>query len=147
MHDRASGVDLNTMAAPFVTLHVAAHAEGFATTGLRALERLLPGVRVAVDAQAAGAAESLVASRADVAVLSLRVEVTGSRVEVVVMRPADGTRRRSDVNGYIHRWERLGKRSLILHAVPVRWALRLSSRWPGWWSCSRGEVAAVGVPL
>lgn len=43
-HVRRAGV-----AAALVPLHVAAHAESFAATDVRALERLLSGVRVAVD--------------------------------------------------------------------------------------------------
>ena len=60
------------MAATLVSLHVAADTEGFATTRLRALVRLLARVTVAVYPQAAGSGEGLVASRADVTVLRLR---------------------------------------------------------------------------
>jgi len=40
------------MATSFVTLHVGAHAKGFATALMWAFEGLLAGVRVRVDAQA-----------------------------------------------------------------------------------------------
>lgn len=60
------------VAAPLVALHVAAHAESLAAAGVRALERLLASVRVAVYPQGARAGECLVAGLADVAVLGLR---------------------------------------------------------------------------
>lgn len=41
---------VKAVAATLMTLHVAAYAEGLATSVVRALERLLSGVRVAVDA-------------------------------------------------------------------------------------------------
>ena len=40
------------VAAAFVAFHVASHAEGLAAAAVRALERLLAGVRVAVDFEA-----------------------------------------------------------------------------------------------
>lgn len=48
------------VATSLVSLHVAAHAERFATSRLRALVRLLTSVAVAVDAQTAWSRESLV---------------------------------------------------------------------------------------
>lgn len=66
------GVD--AMAAPFMTLHVATHAKGLATSRVRALVRLLARVGMAVDPQAAGPAEGLVARRAQILVLALRVD-------------------------------------------------------------------------
>jgi hypothetical protein len=75
------------VAASLVTLHVAPHAEGLAAAGLRALEGLLAGVGVAVDAKAAGSAEGLVARLADVPVLALGEELARCRVEVVVVLP------------------------------------------------------------
>lgn len=60
------------MATSLVSLHVAADAEGLAASGLWALVRLLTGVAVAVDAQAAGARKGLVAGGANVTVLWLR---------------------------------------------------------------------------
>lgn len=81
-HDAAGRV-----AATLMTLHVAAHAKGFAAARVRALVRLLARVRVAVDAQAAGATKGLVARRAEVLVLALRVDAALGRVQVVVMLP------------------------------------------------------------
>jgi hypothetical protein len=57
------------VAAALVSLHVAADTEGLAAAGVWALERLLSGVGVAVDAQRTGSGEGLVAGLADVAVL------------------------------------------------------------------------------
>jgi hypothetical protein len=59
------------VATTLVPLHVAAHAEGLAATGERALEGLLARVRVAVDPQRAGPREGLVARLANVPVLAL----------------------------------------------------------------------------
>ena len=50
------------MTPPFMPLHVAPYAKRLATAGVGTLERLLPAVRVAVDAEAARSAEGLVAS-------------------------------------------------------------------------------------
>jgi hypothetical protein len=61
-----------SVAAALVTLHVAADTEGFATTRLWALVRLLARVTVAVYPQAAGSGKGFVASGADIAVLGLR---------------------------------------------------------------------------
>lgn len=60
------------MAASLVTLHVASNAKGLAAAGVRALERLLAGVGVAVNSEGAGAGEGFVAGLADVSVLALR---------------------------------------------------------------------------
>ena len=73
-----------------MAFHVAAYAKGLATAGLGALERLLASVRVAVNAETARPAESLVAGLADVAILTLREKVARDRVEVVVVLPRDG---------------------------------------------------------
>jgi len=54
-------------------LHIASHAEGFAATHMRALERLFPGVRMAVDFETGRSREGFVAGRADVALLRLWV--------------------------------------------------------------------------
>lgn len=142
-HDGAGRVHLNTVAASLVALHVAAYAESFSTASLRALERLLASVGVAVNAQAAGATEGLVARRADVAVLRLRVEMPRGGVKVVVVRPADGSGRRGNVDRHVDRRERLGQRLLMLHAVRALSLGRLRRCWSpcGW------EVAAVGVLL
>ena len=60
------------MATSLVSLHVAADAEGLAAAGVRALERLLARVAVAVYAQATGARKGLVAGGANVPILRLR---------------------------------------------------------------------------
>lgn len=86
-HHRTASLDLDAVAAPLVALHVTPHAEGLAATGLGALEGLLASVGVAVDAQAAGSAEGLVASLADVPVLALGKELARCRVQVVVVLP------------------------------------------------------------
>lgn len=57
---------------PLMSLHVAPHTKRLAAPGMRALERLLARVRVAVDPQRARPRERLVARLADVAVLTLR---------------------------------------------------------------------------
>jgi hypothetical protein len=75
------------VATSLVSLHVAAHAKGFATSRLRALVGLLACVTVAVDAQAAWPREGLVASRADVAVLGLRKLRLAGSADVVVVLP------------------------------------------------------------
>lgn len=75
------------VAAALVALHVAADAEGFATAGVRALERLLARVRVAVDSQRARARERLVARLAHVSVLRLRERRCRRRRDVVVVLP------------------------------------------------------------
>lgn len=74
-----------------MALHVTSYAKGLATAGLGALERLLASVRVAVDAETARPAESLVAGLADVAILALWEQVARGRVEVVVVLPRDGS--------------------------------------------------------
>jgi hypothetical protein len=79
------------VAATLVTLHVAADAEGLAAARVRALEGLLAGVAVAVDAQGTGTGEGLVASRADVAVLALGEAGSSRRRDVVVVLPGVGT--------------------------------------------------------
>ncbi len=85
-HDTA-GAAAGGVAATLVTLHVAAHAKGFAAARMRALVRLLARVRVAVDPQAARSAKRLVARRAEVLVLALRVDAALGRVQVVVVLP------------------------------------------------------------
>lgn len=97
------------MAATLVSLHVTADAERLATPGMRALERLLASVRVAVNSQAAWSAKGLVAGLADVTILALRIRRSVRRVEVVVVLPRVGT-------AYCnrHRWrEGLRQRTLV----------------------------------
>lgn len=78
--NRRTCLDLDAVAAPLMTLHVASYTKGLATASLRALERLLTGVRVAMNAETARPAESLVASLADIAIRALREQVTRSRI-------------------------------------------------------------------
>lgn len=59
------------MTPSLVSLHVASHAEGLATSCLWTLVRLLASVAVAVDAQTAWPREGLVAGGTDVAILGL----------------------------------------------------------------------------
>jgi hypothetical protein len=75
------------VATSLVSLHVAAHAESFATSRLRALVGLLASVAVAVNPQAARSRESLVAGRADVAILRLRKLGLAGSADVVVVLP------------------------------------------------------------
>lgn len=75
-----------------MSLHVTSYTEGFAATGVGALEGLLAGVRMAVNAQGARPRESLVACLADVAILGLRERCGRRRGNVVVVLPGVGTR-------------------------------------------------------
>lgn len=70
-----------------MTLHIAAYAEGFSTPGVRALERLLSSVGVAMDSKTARSTECLVASRANVAILALRESGSARWVKVVMVLP------------------------------------------------------------
>jgi len=69
---RPAAAAFEVVASALVALHVAADTKSLATPGVRALEGLLAGVRVAVDPQRAGPGEGLVAGLADVPVLALR---------------------------------------------------------------------------
>jgi hypothetical protein len=60
------------MAAALMPLHVAAYAECFATSGVRAFVWLLARVAVGVNAQATRPRKRLVAGRTYVAILGLR---------------------------------------------------------------------------
>lgn len=60
------------MASPLMPLHVTPDAESLPTPGMRTLERLFAGVRVAVDLKTARPAERFVARLANVTILSLR---------------------------------------------------------------------------
>lgn len=93
------------MAAAFVALHVAANAEGFAASGVGALEGLLPSVGMTVNAQRAWARKGLVAGLADVAVLGLRERGCRRRRNVVVVLPRVSTR---GWHGYTERHGREG---------------------------------------
>lgn len=76
-----------------MSFHVASHAEGFTAASVGALERLLAGVRVAVDAQGTGTGERFVACLANVAILGLRERRCGRGRDVMVVLPWVGTRR------------------------------------------------------
>jgi predicted secreted Zn-dependent protease len=60
------------VAATLMSLHVAPDAEGLAASGVRALERFLSGMRVAVDPERTRTRERLVARLTDVTILRLR---------------------------------------------------------------------------
>lgn len=62
---------IKAVATALVTLHVAPDTEGLAASVVGALERLLAGMRVAVDAKRAGPGKGLVAGRANVTILRL----------------------------------------------------------------------------
>lgn len=71
------------MTTPLMPLHITPDAKSLTTSLVRAQERLLARVAVAVDLEAAGARESFVARRADVAVLHARVGLVLRHVVVV----------------------------------------------------------------
>lgn len=75
------------VAAALVSLHVAAHAESLAAPGMGALERLLAGMRVAVDLQTGRPGECFVARWANVAFLRLRESRVCRWTDVVVVLP------------------------------------------------------------
>lgn len=83
------------MAAALVSLHVASHAKSFTASDVGALERLLAGVTVTVNAQTAGSREGLVASRAHVSVRRLRESRLAACADIVVMLPRVGSDLRS----------------------------------------------------
>lgn len=60
------------MTTALMPLHIAPHAERLPAALMRALERLLARVRMAVDLEAGGPGEGFVARWADVALLTLR---------------------------------------------------------------------------
>lgn len=103
-------------------LHVAPHAKRLAAPRLRALERLLARVRVAVDPQRARPRERLATRLADVAVLALRERRRRRRRDVVVVLPWVGAGGRAQAEGdghggellsyvrAVHRWNRITER-------------------------------------
>lgn len=111
------------VATSLVSLHVAAHAERFATSRLRALVGLLACVTVTVDAQAAWPREGLVASRADVPILRLGKLRLARGANVVVVLPWVGAVRsragHRSRQGY-RVWLEVGrKRALRIHCSAV----------------------------
>lgn len=72
-----------------MAFHVAAHGECLATAGMCAVEWLLAGVGVGVDAQAGRPREGLVTGAADISVMILliRRSTGGREVVVMLMRP------------------------------------------------------------
>ena len=125
------------VAAALVALHVTPHAEGLAATGVGTLVRLLAGVGVGVDFEAAGAGEGFVAGGADVAVLGLREDGLRVLVDVVVVFPdvAVGVARHAlDGHCGLLGWEVGGERALVVEA----W----SACWVGWFG--RRVVGAAG---
>lgn len=77
-----------SMAALLVPLHVTVHAKRLAAAAMRALERLLARVAMAVDLEAAGARKRLAARRAQIAVLRRRKRGRAAgRANVVVVFP------------------------------------------------------------
>jgi hypothetical protein len=111
------------VAASLVPFHVAAYAESFATSRLRALVGLLARVTMAVNAQTARPREGLVAGGADVAVLRLGKLRLAGGANVVMVLPWVGA-----VGGRAgHRcrqWHRVrlevgGKRALRIHSSAV----------------------------
>lgn len=88
-------------------LHVASYAESLAAASMGALEWLLTGVRVAVNAKGARAGESFVTSLADVAILRLWERCCRRRGNIMVVLPWVGTGR-WHCDAHWHRWESLG---------------------------------------
>lgn len=83
----SAGIHAETVASPFMAFHVAPNAKGLAAPRVWALEGLLPRVRVAVDAKAAGSAECFMAGRAGVSILTLRIRNATYGVQVVMVLP------------------------------------------------------------
>jgi len=130
------------VATPLVSLHVAPDGEGLAATRVRALERLLARVGVAVDPEGAGSREGLVAGLANVPILALRER--GGRLgrDVVVVLPRVGARRGSEANRHGHGRELLRKRSLVVETrnLGLRRRRRLHGRIVG----RQGRLRHVG---
>ena len=81
------GIYVEAMASSLVTFHVAANAKGLATPGMRASEGLFSCMRVAVNSQTAGTAESFAAGRANIPVLALRIRHAVHGTQIVMMLP------------------------------------------------------------
>lgn len=75
--DHCSGDGTASVAATFVALHIASHAEGFPAPGMCTAEGLLAGMAVGVNSQARGSREGLVACAADISVMVLLVGCVG----------------------------------------------------------------------
>jgi len=103
-----------------VTLHVASHAEGLPTPGVRALEGLLARVGVTVDPERAGSGEGLVACLANVAILRLGERCRGGRGNVVVMLPRVGSRGGRKAYRHWHGREGLREWPLVVHPTHLR---------------------------
>lgn len=73
------------MTTPLMPLHIAPDTKSFGAAHVRALERLLARVRMAVDFETRGPAEGLVARGADVAVLRGREGRGRGGADVVVV--------------------------------------------------------------
>jgi hypothetical protein len=114
------GCACSRVAAAFVSLHVTSYAESFATSWLRTSVRLFAGVTVAVDSQAAGSREGLVARGTHVTILGLGECRLAGGADVVVMLPRIGTSGcgAGDRNGQWHALRRVSRweRSLRIHA-------------------------------
>jgi hypothetical protein len=71
VHVGAAASTKAAVASSLVPFHVTSDAEGLATAAVRAAERLLTSMAMGVDLQTGRTAESLVASRAEIAILLL----------------------------------------------------------------------------
>jgi hypothetical protein len=78
------------MTSSLMALHVTPHGEGLATARMGTPERLLAGMRVAVNAQRGRTGEGLVACATDIPVVVLLVRCCGGGGEVVVVLPCRG---------------------------------------------------------
>ena len=83
----ASWTRTTAVAPSFMSFHVAPHTESLSTAGMRAFERFLARMRVAMDLQAGGAGECFIAGLTYVAVLWLAGETSrrGRRNVMVVL--------------------------------------------------------------
>lgn len=106
------------MTSALVSLHVTSDTKRLPATLVRTLEWFLPGMRMAMNSQARGPRESLVASLADVTVLRLRKRGSRRWGDVVVMLPWIGARRGSQTDRHRHQWWRK-----LLHNVSERQTL------------------------
>jgi hypothetical protein len=80
------------MASTFMTLHVAAHAEGLSAALVRTLEGLLAGVRMRMDAQAGRSRKCFIAGLANIAILRLWERSCGRGRDIVMVLPWVGAR-------------------------------------------------------
>jgi hypothetical protein len=115
--------------ATLVSLHVASNAEGLSASCVWALVRLLSGVRVRVDPQAARSGEGLAARLADVSILRLREGSLAGVANVVMMLPRiRGRGRAGRRDRGRRRRERGRERTLVVQGRPGGVLMRVGRR-------------------